>query len=204
MATFMDIILSSFIGATLLIIMLTTNDIAMENSALANGEQQVQEALISTTQYLEGELRNMGFGVPDTQRVVTLADSSTVRYRVDLPPLGVIDTVAFYIGNTNELIDTPNEQDRFLYRQVNGGQPFIMGVVTQFHLRYFDRAGALLSMPVLGTDLKKIYEIESTVEVQNSYALYRKQDQVLSGERDALYSSVLWKQTRLASQNLRR
>ena len=204
MAAFMDIILSSFIGATLLVIMLTTNDIAMENSSMANGQQQVQEALMSTTQYLEGELRNMGFGVPDTQRVVILADSSIVRYRVDLPPLGIIDTVSFFVSSTNELLDTPNEQDRFLYRQVNGGQPFIMGVVTQFHLRYFDRAGTLLPTPVIGANLKKIYEIESTVEVQNSYALYRNRDQVGSGERDALYSSVLWKQTRLASQNLRR
>jgi hypothetical protein len=40
--------------------------------------------------------------------------------------------------------------------------------------------------------------------VQNSNALARNSVQVQEGERSALYSSSLWQQTRLASQNSRR
>ena len=42
------------------------------------------------------------------------------------------------------------------------------------------------------------------MEVQNPYALYRPQGMVAAGERNALYSTSYWQQTRLASQNFRR
>jgi hypothetical protein len=42
------------------------------------------------------------------------------------------------------------------------------------------------------------------MEVQNPYALYRPPGMVMAGERDALYSTSYWQQTRLASQNFRR
>jgi hypothetical protein len=42
------------------------------------------------------------------------------------------------------------------------------------------------------------------MEVQNPYAMMRSKEQVMGGERNALYSSSLWQQTRLASQNTRR
>jgi hypothetical protein len=52
--------------------------------------------------------------------------------------------------------------------------------------------------------LNEIHVVEVTMEVQNPYAIYRPRDQVQAGERDALYSTSLWQQTRLASQNSRR
>lgn len=205
MATIIDIIMSAFMGGTLLIIILTANDIATENSSMITGNQLVQESLASVSQFVEGEFRNMGFGIPDSEKVILFADSSTLQFRVDLRPYdGIPDTVTFSLGPTSELAATQNEQDRYLYRKVNQSAKAAIGVVTQFRLRYISRNGAEFAMPVAAVNLKQIFEVETTIEVQNSHALYRRPGEVHAGERDALYSSVLWKQTRLASQNLRR
>ena len=99
---------------------------------------------------------------------------------------------------------TQNEQDRYLYRKVNTGQRLIVGVVTVFRLHYFTRDGEELAVPVATDRLTEIHVVEVTMEVQNSYAPYRPTWAVKTGERNALYSSSLWQQTRLASQNSRR
>ena len=66
MASILDNMVSFVIGGILLMIILTANDIAAENHAVYNGDMLVQEMLVSTAQVLEGELRNMGFGVAET------------------------------------------------------------------------------------------------------------------------------------------
>jgi hypothetical protein len=79
-----------------------------------------------------------------------------------------------------------------------------VGVVTVFRLTYFTQPGDLLPTPVPADQRSEIYSIELTIEVQNPYAPYRRAEMVQSGERNALFSSSMWQQTRLASQNLRR
>jgi hypothetical protein len=77
-------------------------------------------------------------------------------------------------------------------------------VVTIFTLKYIARSGEILPVPVPNDRLTEIHVVEVTMEVQNPYAILRRDGEVLPGERNALYSSSLWQQTRLASQNTRR
>jgi hypothetical protein len=202
MATIMDIILSAMLGGTLLLITLTTNEIASESASMQHGDVYVQESMIALSRTLESELRNMGFGVADTGQVITQADSTSITYLVDLQKTGKIDTVRFFLGATTELLSTPNELDRFLYRQEVGKPREEIGIVTRFRFRYLKRNGDSLAVPVASGDLKKIHEVETTLEVQNPFALQRQK--LAEGEREALYSTALWKQTRLAAQNLKR
>ena len=116
----------------------------------------------------------------------------------------MIDTIRYSLGPISELAATQNELDRNLYRSVNGGQKLIVGVVTTFRLQYFTHDGERSSSPVPSDRLSEIHVVEVTMEVQNSNALARNSTQVKEGERTALFSSSLWQQTRLASQNSRR
>lgn len=202
MATIIDLLMSAVLGGTLLILGLTTNEIASESTAMQRGDVYVQESMIEISQIIESDLRNMGFGVPDTSIVIVSADTSSISYRVVLDTPGVIDTVSYFLGPTTELTSTPNELDRFLYRQVKGAAPTEVGTVTRFRMRYLRRTGDSLTSPVQASDLGQIYQIETLLEVQNPYAMLRKTH--AEGERDALYSSILWKQSRLTAQNLRR
>jgi len=63
MATILDIMVSFVVGGILLMIILTSNDIAAENHTVYNGDMLVQEMLTSTVQVLESEFRNICFGV---------------------------------------------------------------------------------------------------------------------------------------------
>jgi hypothetical protein len=204
MSALFDVIASMLFGGTLFMIVLSANDIAAENQSTYNGDMMVQEMLTSTAQLVEGEFRNMGFGVPENQRTITLADSTSINFLTDLNRDGNIDTIKYSLGGTDELLDTQNEMDRFLKRKVNGGQVMNVGAVTTFKLQYRTPDGVLLPVPVPWDRLTEIHVVEVTMEVQNPYAPYRDAAMVKTGERNALYSSSLWQQTRLASQNSRR
>jgi hypothetical protein len=200
----LDYVAAAIMGATLLIIMNSANEVAYENHSLYNGDMLVQEMLVQTAYLLEGEMRNMGVGVPENERTVLYADTSRIRFLSDIDVNGVVDTVEYYAGAPSEMADTQNELDRPFYRRINSTRPLVVGSVTVFQLRYLTRMGSLLPTPVPAADLTEIHSVEITMEVQNPYAMTRTPGTVGAGERTALYSSSLWQQTRLASQNTRR
>lgn len=208
MAAILDIVGSFLLGGAILMIILTATNIAGENQSTYHGDMMVQEIMRTTAQMLEGEFRNMGFGVPERESTIISADSTHITFLIALAHSGSgtdpVDTVQYYTGSTNELRSTMNEIDRFLIRKVNGQEPTRVGVVTIFRLRYFTRSGELLSFPVPTDRLSEIYVVEVTLEVQNPNAVIRSDGRVSQGERAALYSSSLWQQARLASQNSRR
>jgi hypothetical protein len=200
----LDYIAAAILGAALLFIIINANDTAAESQSVYNGDALVQEMLVQTAYLLEGELRNMGVGVPEDQKTILFADTSRIRFLYDINRDGTPDTLQYYEGTTAEMAGTQNELDRPLYRTVNNSNPLVVGAVTVFRFRYLTRLGEVLSTPVDAARLTEIHSVEITMEVQNPYAMMRSEEQVMSGERNALYSSSLWQQTRLASQNTRR
>ncbi|MBM2839651.1 MAG: hypothetical protein HW412_179 [Bacteroidetes bacterium] len=205
MGTLIDLLSSTIFGGVLLVIILNANEIAAENHSKYHGDELVQEMLVSTARLIEGEFRNMGYGVPDTLTTVKYADTSRISFLCDLGrDGGFIDTVKYRIGTISELLTTKNELDRYLYRKVNTETELKVGVVTIFNLNYMTLSGDTLPSPVPSDRLSEIYVVEVTMEVQNPFAISRQAAMIRPGERDALYSSSLWQQTRLASQNSRR
>lgn len=204
MAAILDVISSMLFGGTLFMIILTSNEIATETQATYNGDMFVQELLTNTAQLVEGEFRNMGFNVPQVLPSITRADSTAISFLTDLDRDGTIDTVKYTLGNITELPETPNELDCLLKRQVNNDPVMSVGAVTVFHLSYLTKEGVRIPSPVPHDRLGEVRMVEVTMEVQNPYAPARTASMVKSGERTALYSSSLWQQTRLSSQNTRR
>jgi hypothetical protein len=206
MSTIVDVILSILLGGILLLVIMSANDLTAETSYMLNGDVFVQQTLVSVVQIVEGEIRNMGYGCPDSLGATVIdAQDSAIGFLEDIGLDGTIDTIRYFTGPVSELTGTQNDSDRFLYRKINNSPKNAIGVVTRFQLRYFSQGQAdTLVPPVPSGDLISIKIVEITLEVQNPYALYRHQSQVAPGERNALYSSSMWRQTRLASQNLRR
>ena len=207
MGTIIDIIISFSLGGIILLIILNANQIAGENSSILSGDMLVQQLLVSTAQIVEGEFRNMGVGVRPDSASVKAAYDTAIAFLTDFGRDGTIDTVRYWAGSTSDpgVAGTQNDSDRFLYRRVNSGPNEVVGTVTRFGLKYFSHNQVdTIPTPVVPGDLRMIKIIEISLEVQNPYALYRRKGEVRPGERDALYSSSLWRQTRLASQNLRR
>ena len=99
MADSIDMLFSIVLGGMLMINVLTVNDIAAETYSVYAGDMSVQEILVTTVQVLEGEFRNMGFGVPENERTVLAADSSSITFLIDLDRDGAgLDTVRYFAG----------------------------------------------------------------------------------------------------------
>ena len=208
MSVMLDVIFSMIMGGMLLLNILRAQDLVYENSSTYQGDVLVQEMLITQVQYVEGELRNMGYGLAQGIPAILAAGDSSVTFLMDMGRNGTIDTLTYSLGPVSELSRTQNEMDRYLRRTITmpgvGTDQSNAGVVTYFHLRYLEATLDTLATPVSVADLPRISEIEVSMEVQNPYALYRPQGMVATGERNALYSTSYWQQTRLASQNFRR
>lgn len=205
MGSLLDLIASTVFGGVLLITIVNASDIATENNSKFNGDEVVQEMLVSTARLLEGEFRNMGFGVSPDSAAIIYADTTRISFLCAQPnSMTTIDTIKYRLGPTSDLLKTTNELDRYLYRQVNSGEELGVGVVTLFKLKYLNITGDSLATPVPHDRLSEVYVVELTLEVQNPAAISRQAALINPGERTALYSSSLWQQTRLASQNYRR
>jgi hypothetical protein len=204
MQLIIDYLGSVIIGAALILIVLNSNEMVSENQSVYNGDMLVQEMLIGSAHLIEGEFRNMGLGVPEDDCSIVFADTSSIRFLYDVDRDGTPDSIRYYIGYPSELPGTQNELDRPLYRQVNSENRHSIGVVTVFRLRYLTRTAEAIPSPVDPSRLGEIHSVEITMEVQNPYAVISSGGSAQKGQRNELYSSSLWQQTRLASWNSRR
>jgi hypothetical protein len=205
MAIVLDIIVSLSIGGLLLLGIINANVVVNENVSIVDGELMVQQLLTSTAQLVEGEFRNMGVGVPEDSATIIRAERSRISYLTDINRDGVIDSVTYWLGAVHELTGIQNDSVRLLHRRVGNGPVAAVGMVSKFALRYFSQNEMdTLVPPIAFNDLKQIKIVEITMEVQSPSAMYRDPRDVRSGQRNAFYSSSYWRQTRLASQNLKR
>jgi hypothetical protein len=194
-SSILDILGSTIIGGMLLVIILRLNDAAVQNTYNNSGELSSQQNIATIVQILETDFRKIGFckdwnKIPIPSRAIIIADSNKIKYLTDIEADGFVDTMYYYIGSTNEILTTPNPRDRYLYRIVNGGLPVKVNLgVTEFRLVYFDVRDDTINFPI--TVPGEIHSMQINVAVENVDAY------------DNQYSSVFWRQIRLAAQNLK-
>lgn len=205
MAMALDILYSLSIGGLLLFSIINANGVVNENVDIINGQLLVQQLLISTAQIVEGEFRNMGVGVAEDSATVVQGDESHIGFLTDLNRDGAVERIDYWLGAVGEIPGIQNDSIRLLHRKVGTGPVQSIGMLTKFNLRYFSQSEMdTLVPPIAPTNLKMIKIVEITMEVQNPSALYRDPRDVKAGQRNAFYASSYWRQTRLASQNLKR
>jgi hypothetical protein len=200
MAVLIDIISSVFIGGFIILMAFGILDSTNKFLYSHNDDLIVQESLTSINTTMEFDMNKMGFGVPEGQNVVTLADSNHIRFLSDLDRNWHPDTIEYYLGPESELVNTANPDDRFLYRKVNGlpSNGLGIGVVTDFRFDYLNQDQELVdtSNPM---NLKNIKMIRTTMRIENP-AVYSEEAQPEKTE----YRTAFWQETNLASRNLRR
>ncbi len=193
--TILDVLGSMIIGGFLMLILYRTNSAAVENTYNNGSDLTVQENLAATVEVLENDFRKIGYcndwtKIPDPTKAIIYADSTSIKFLSDVNNDGNVDTMYYYLGSTSGLSNTPNPNDRCLYRVINGAptQGVNLGV-TQFNLLYFGALGDTLSLPI--TVPGEISSMQITIRVENSEA-YNYQ-----------YVDAFWRQIRLAARNLR-
>lgn len=194
-STLLDIIGSMVIGGMLMLILFRLQDNAVKNTYNYGGEAIVQQNLVEAVQLLEHDFRKIGYcrdwsKIPDPTKAILAADSTMISFLTDLDDDGNVDSLKYYLGSKSELSETPNPNDRLLYRVENGGTPVSANLgITQFNLEYYDALSNKLSFPIQNTG--QIYTMRIDLKVENTSAY---------GEE---YTSAFWRQIRLVARNLR-
>jgi hypothetical protein len=195
LASFIDIIGSSIIGGFVLLLLFTVLNTTNEYFISHGDDLIVQENLTSLASNLENDLRKMGYAVPEQELSVIKADSTNLEFRGDIDGNFVPDTVEYYLGSTDDLKNTQNPDDRFIYRKVNGfpsnGEK--VGVVSNFKFEYLNQDAKKVA------SLSAIKMIRITLKVENT-AVYGNDP----NPQKEKYRTAIWQQTRLVSRNLRR
>jgi len=201
-SSIIDILGSMLIGGFLLLILLRLNDSAVQNVYVNTGELIVQQNLLETIDLIEYDFKKIGYckvwaNLPDPSKSILLATKHSIKFLTDIaaPPTypggdGVVDTIYYYVGATSALSGTPNPRDMMLYRVVNSETAKSANLgVTQFDIKYFNALGDSLTFPI--SVPSSVYTMQISVTVENTQAY---------GEK---YSTVFWRQLRLAARNLR-
>ena len=199
-STIIDLISSVVIGGLLLLILFRLNDATVENNYVYGGEAIAQSNLVEVVQLVEHDFRKIGYckdweKIPDPSKSILSATQNSISFLTDENNDGNIDTLRYYLGSTDELQNTPNPNDRTLYRVLNHQQPQGANLgVTQFDLFFFDAMGNQLTFPI--TVPSAIYTMQINIRVEDVYGYDRVHD-------EEKYSSAFWRQLRLASRNLK-
>jgi hypothetical protein len=199
MGAIIDIIGSCVLAGFVTLMGLRMNSNIINASSSYSADVVVQENLVSLVQCLEYDFRKMGYGISDPTTVILRADSNYISFRGDLNDNGSPDTVDWYLGES--VNSTPNPNDRKLYRKYrSGGSTTLTGAaagVTVFNLKYLNQE----TMPPIS--LGQIWIIETTVRLESPWTV---QDRAVNDQDYALwgYSAAFWRQSRLASRNLKR
>ena len=210
-STIFDIVSATVVGSLLLLMALRLNAQAVETNAVYQNNLNLQQSIVALVDIVESDFRKIGYcrnfqKIQPPNSAIISADSNSIRFQTDIPSSpgdmgdGVIDTVYYYLGPTSELASTPNPNDRYLYRIVNGNtaKGWNLGV-TQFSLRYYDALGDTVPFPI--PDPRLIYTMEINISLESPAPLTKVE--YTTAAADSADFRVYWRQIRLASRNLR-
>jgi len=210
-STLLDILGSTLVGGLLLIILITTTKQTIQNNYDYNGERIVQKDLTAVAQLLEYDFRKMGYcaklsnmpAVKDT--VIKIATDSSITFWADIPTTAnsfgdsVLDKVYYYLGPKSGLSNTPNPNDRVLYRVINNGTPMAVNMgVTLFKLTYYDQSGNVITPTGSAPYYPAIASVQIDLSVSNSYAYY---DPNNAANTYSTAKTAFWRQIRLPLWN---
>lgn len=192
-ASIIDTLGSIAIGGFLMLTLFRMNSASAENTYHYTGELTVQENMVSIVKLLEHDFRKIGYCEDPTKitpsKSIIFADTSDITFLTDVDFDGNIDEVRYHLGPASELTDTPNPDDRMLYRSVNGNPVAANLGVTRFYITYYGYVGTPLATPLTAAPTG-ILSMQIDIRVENTAAFGNE------------YRYAYWRQVRLSSRNL--
>lgn len=168
MASLIDIITATFIGAIIILMIIGINFYIQSSSSELNYATIAQRNIQEISSLLDYDFSKIGYRV--TGDIITIADSTQITFKADLNNDGIIDSLKYILGSKDELIRTPNPEDKILYRVMNNQElkGSNLGVVL-FKLTYFDSTNSRINYNLLKqqTYRNRIKAIEYHIRVES-------------------------------------
>lgn len=170
MQTFIDLVGSTIIAASVILSILGLNFLLSDSSRDVSADLYVQENMVEFTRLVQYDISKIGQG--DTLSApVLIAESQKIKFIGDVDNSMTSDTVTYYCGDSTKLKGTPNPKDFPIYRVVRYNKAGVtkpdtmkMSVgLTKFTLTFYDDSGKTT------TDVKKIKGIDVDTNLENPF-----------------------------------
>jgi hypothetical protein len=207
--TILDLIASSLVFGSLMLIALRLNGTTMERMQSYREDLLVQQNLVEIAKLLEYDFRKIAYcadynKISSPTLAIRYADTSKITFWTDFPTTsypqgdGNLDSLTYYVGPTSELADTPNPNDKLLYRVENNSTPVGVNLgVTIFNIQYFDALRNKLNTPV--ADPRQVQYLQITIQTEHPIKWTKYYN---TATYDTVYQSAFWRQVRLVAKNL--
>lgn len=190
-----DILTATIIGGIILINLLNLNQNVYQAEVTTMMDLNLQVEVINAANVIESDFNKIGYcsnidNINDLPKL-THADSSSIKIVYDVYKTGFYDTVYYYVTDTDVLSQTPNPNDRILYRKVNAEPPFMLSNrITELKFQYLDALYNVLPTPVASPGLATYIKI--SIKVEDPFAI--------SDE----YNEAYWRRLTVTAKNLKR
>ncbi|MGE5680536.1 MAG: hypothetical protein ACM34K_06595 [Bacillota bacterium] len=169
MNAILDIIGSTLIGGTILLLIIRLNTSISDSMTDKTLSYQSQSNLASIVRIMDKDFKKIGLGVSDSIKIRT-ADSSRITFLYDKGNNGTIDSMTYYLSPVSSAGGTSNPKDRLLYRTINNDPARTSSLgVTKFKILYFDASGKLTAYRSKISYFKVALNVESIYANNNSY-----------------------------------
>lgn len=171
----LDVVGSSIIAGFVLLLIMQVNFRMNESSQEMVDYSVLQRESVTVNELIEYDFYKMGYGSEDDE--ILNADSTEIKFLVDIENNGVVDTVYYFLGDTTEAYSTQNPKDRPLYRKVNSESAQNLGNIVELNYEYFNSTGNIINYGSLNSQtvrnnihaLKVYIRLESRFQVNGFY-----------------------------------
>lgn len=167
-----DILGSAIIGGILLLTLLDMKAANTENTYRYSGNQILQSNLISLTEMLDNDFKQIGFGRDSSwSNRLVIASKNRLRFFTDYDANGVKDYIEYNFSGADNT--TPNPNDLVLSRIVNGVTTNYSFGVVNFDFIYRNISGGTVTNTTTQNDRNSINSIQIDVKMQSTYIFKR-------------------------------
>lgn len=197
--TLIDLAGSFLVSGLLLLAALQLDQKSIQTTFDSQAGLTVQQNMVELIEYLQYDFRKIGYcrdaaKLPNSavNLFIQKGDTSTIWFLADVTNSGNVDTVKYWLGNS-EVPHSPNPRVRLLYRQIDSGTPMASNLgVTNFTIQYYDAFGNEIPTP-FGAPNQAQYIV-----------LNIRMEPVAVFDSDYSSNFMIWRQTRMVSRNLSR
>lgn len=118
MNTLLDILGATLIGGIIMFMMLNLNLASSEKKLSSDTEMQLVQNAKTFADVLSYDLRKLGYRYTGT--ALLEAGRNRLTFLGDIDSNGVMDRVTYSLGDSLQVMSTPNPRDKILSRIVNG------------------------------------------------------------------------------------
>ena len=183
MSDWLDLVGSFTIGALLLLMIINLN-LSVNSAATQNLYSNVtQRQIVSLVDVIEYDIYKIGYRVGTD--VISIADSSEIKFFTDIDNDGIKDEIRYYLSETSSMNNTFNPNDRVLWRELNDENTKTSFIVTEANFSYYDSIGQVINYSSLidQSYRNKIKTVKVRIETQTGELI------------NDSYETIKWEQT---------